>query len=149
MPQLCTFNKELTEMSNLVQEESGSSVMVAPLQWSRLKHINDVEPLNHADAECLAEIREVLKRHGKLERLGIALLHSHFPLADDEVMLEETDEDARLQTLKPMKRSEVGDYDVGTIWQLRDGVEAMAWGRSYCKRPTLFTGHTRGHKKTK
>src|SRR3989344_2157124 len=35
------------------------------------------------------------------------------------------------------------------IWQLRDGVEAMAWCRSYCKRPTLFTGHTRGHKKTK
>lgn len=131
------------------------TLVVAPVQWSHLNDIDAIKPINDDDADCLVEIREVLRKHGKLERFGVALLHSHFPLDPDEVMLEETDEETRTLTLKPVKQSQVGKHDVGTIWMLRDGVfgdrviEAMAWCKGYCKRPTLFTGHKRGHRKVK
>jgi hypothetical protein len=129
------------------------AIEVSPIQWSRLKHVDVVEPLNHGDAACLADIRDVLYKHGKLDRLGVALLHSHFPIADDEVMLEETDEDARVQTLVPVKVSEMGPTDMGTIWKLQAGADivAMSWCRQYCKRGSVFSGgqHRKAHTKVK
>lgn len=115
-------------------------IAVSPIQWSRLKHVDDVAPLNDGDAACLAEIRDILLKHRKLDRLGVALLHSHFELADDEVMLEETDETARVQTLVPVKVSEMGPTDMGTIWQLQEGTDilAMAWCRRYCERGAVI-----------
>ena len=125
-----------------------TALTIAPVQWSSLKDIDDVEPLGDADAECLAEIREVLRKYDRMERFGVALLHSHFPLGDDEVMLETTDEDNRTLTLKPVKESEAGQNNVGTIWMLRDGdVATMTWCRSYCRKLPGGFGHVPGHNK--
>jgi len=60
-----------------------NTLAVAPVQWSNLRNIDDVQPVNDGDTDCLVEIREVLRRHGKLDRFGVALLHSHFDLAND------------------------------------------------------------------
>ena len=57
---------------------SSATLAMAPTQWGRYEDINDVEPLNEGDQACLTEIREVLKKHGKRERFGVALLHRHF-----------------------------------------------------------------------
>ena len=133
-------------------DSSVVAVAVSPIQWSRMKHIDDVEPLNDGDAACLREIRDVLDKHDKLDRLGIALLHNHFPLADDEVMLEETDEAGRLQTLVPVKSSEIGPTDMGTIWKLQAGPDmiAMAWCRQYCARPVVVRPyHKKDHTRVK
>ncbi|HEY0872555.1 MAG TPA: hypothetical protein VGD94_03715 [Vicinamibacterales bacterium] len=122
---------------------------VSPIQWSKLKNIDDVDPLNNADTECLLEIRDVLQKHGKLNRFGVALLHSHFDLAADEAMVETCDLENRTLTLKAVKQSEVGPRDVGTIWKLGEGdFIAMSWCRSYCK-PHFWDGHQRRHKKEK
>ena len=121
-----------------------NTLTIAPLEWSNLKDIDDVEPINDRDTDCLAEIRGVLKKHGKLERFGVALLHSHFDLANDEIMLESSDEKNRTLMIKPIKESEAGDNNVGTIWMLQEGdAKAMAWCRRYCKKG--FWGHSESH----
>jgi hypothetical protein len=53
---------------------------VSPVQWSRLEHIDRMRPLDESDLPCLADVREVLRKYGNLERFGIALLHSHFSM---------------------------------------------------------------------
>lgn len=128
------------------------TVVVTPVQWSELKDIDDVEPLNDADSECLAEIRDVLKRYGRLERFGVALLHSHFPMSPDEALVESSDEENRTLTLTPVPQAEAEKNSVGTVWMLRDGdITTMSWCRSYCKKPEYWqaTSHKKAHKKEK
>jgi isocitrate dehydrogenase kinase/phosphatase len=88
--------KERVEMSTLVLES---------MQWADLDHIADVRPIDDQDADCLEEVRLVLQKHDALERFGIALLHSHFDLAEDEMMLETTDAERREHTVRPVRRS--------------------------------------------
>lgn len=102
---------------------------VAPTQWADLKDIDDVEPINDSDLECMVEVREVLKKHGKRERFGVALLHKHFGMNDDEVLVEETDREARQLTIKPSTREVLGKT-VPTIWMLMDGDKQVV---AYCK----------------
>jgi hypothetical protein len=127
-----------------------STLTIAPMQWTSVRDIDDVEPLSDADTDCLAEIRDVLKRHGKSERFGVALLHSHFPLGNDEILLETSDIETRTLILKPAKQSEAAS-SIGTIWMLRDGeIATMAWCRSYCKK--VFgglLGHVKSHTRQK
>ena len=128
------------------------NVTVSPVQWASLKDIDDVVPLNSSDSECLAEVREILKKYGMLNRFGIALLHSHFHVAPDEVLLEESDEEARTLMLSVVKEQDAGPNSVGTIFQLREGdIYAMTWCRSYCKKPEYWqaTSHKKAHKKEK
>lgn len=121
-----------------------STLTIAALEWSKLKDIDDVEPVNNSDTDCLVEIRDVLKKHGKSDRFGVALLHSHFALASDEIMLESSDAEGRTLTTKPVKQSEAGDNNVGTVWVLREGdVVAMSWCRKYCKK--RWFGHDKNH----
>ena len=116
-----------------------TNVMIAPVEWANLKDIDDVEPLNESDAACFAEVRDVLKRHDRLNRFGLALLHSHFSLAPDEVMVESTFLEDRTLVTKPHKVGDLGQ-SVGTLWMLGDGDgTTMAYCRKYCERD--FFGH--------
>jgi len=126
-----------------------NTLAVAPVQWSNLRNIDDVQPVNDGDTDCLVEIREVLRRHGKLDRFGVALLHSHFDLANDEILLESSDEESRTLVTKPVKEAETaGTRKVGTIWMLREGdIAAMSWCRSYCQQNIV--GHSKKHKVVK
>jgi hypothetical protein len=81
------------------------AVNLEVMQWSKLDYIDDVRPIDDSDGACLEEIRQVLQRHGALARFGVSLLHSHFDLADDEMMLETTDQDKREHLVRPVKRS--------------------------------------------
>ena len=82
-----------------------NQLVVESMQWSALSHIADMKPIDNADAACLDEVRDVLARHGRLERFGVSLLHSHFRLDDDEVLLETTDVEKREHWVRPVKRS--------------------------------------------
>jgi hypothetical protein len=91
-----------------------------------LADIEDVEPLNDSDAPVMAELYEVLKRHGALQRFGITLLHQHFQIADDEVLLERTDPVSRRQTIEPVKADTLeGKEPIQTSWRLDTGKPAM------------------------
>lgn len=80
-------------------------IIVESMQWNSLSHIADVKPIGDSDAACLEEVRQVLLKHGQVERFGISLLHSHFDVADDEMLLETTDMEKREHWVRPVKKS--------------------------------------------
>lgn len=90
-----------------------------------LPHINDIAPMNDADMPCINELREVLKKHGALDRFGITLLHKHFDVEADEVLVERTDESTKVQTIKPYKKAGLDTCIQQTAWRLSDDVAVM------------------------
>jgi hypothetical protein len=107
-----------------------------PMQWGRLRDLREVEPLNDADAACLAELRDVLQRHGRLERFALQLAHAHFKLAAHEVLVEYSDPARRQQWLRvePAKRAR-GAGVVATTWLLGSSAPRVvcvcAWGGAH------------------
>jgi hypothetical protein len=103
-----------------------------------LPDIDEVPPLSEADQPCLDEIRAVLVKHDALLRFGVALLHEHFEVADDEILVETIDVASRTLTSRPEKIADLGHYrSVETSWRLDDRT-AMARCTSAC-RPASFT----------
>jgi hypothetical protein len=84
---------------------------------SDLPDIHDVESVSDADDVCFAELREVLERHHALDRFGVVLLHKHFELEPDEVMVEVVDTENRTLTTRPMK-SDPARHTIETVWRL-------------------------------
>ncbi len=92
------------------------------LAYRDLPDIDAVTPLDAADFACLAEVREVLSRHGRLDRFGVNLLHTHFPMSDDEVLVESCDDAARALTMTVQPKSALDTADIiPTSWRLTDG----------------------------
>ncbi|MFJ4522169.1 hypothetical protein ACIP4Y_14700 [Streptomyces sp. NPDC088810] len=60
-----------------------------------LPHFEEAEALGPQDAEFVRDLVGVLAKHGNLNRFGLCLLHDHFPLAADEVLVETNDSRAR------------------------------------------------------
>jgi hypothetical protein len=110
---------------------------VNPLIWNDLPTIHDVPCVDDSDRLCLEEIGGLLRKHGKQTRFGVALLHQHFPLQDDELLVEHCDVDRRTLTTAPEKAGVVvGRNYLPTVWRF-DGRHAQAC--SYC--PTHGTQH--------
>jgi hypothetical protein len=105
-----------------------------------LTYIDDVVPLSDADAPLFAELYQVLSRHGALKRFGITLLHQHFEISGDEVMLERTDVKQRKQVISPVKITELQNRQViETSWRLDSGAPMM---RCACyQQPTNVHDH--------
>jgi len=86
-----------------------------------LLNVDDVVPYNEGDFAVMAEVKAVLAKHNAQSRFGIMLLHDHFPVADDEVMVEFEDAQNRTLTTKPVKASQLVDMPVTlmeTQWRL-------------------------------
>ena len=121
----------------------GGAVAIQPLQWESVPHISRAAEFSARDEACFREVRDVLRRHDALDRFGLTLIHSHFPVAEDEILLEETDTRARTQTVRTVKRDEVVDADVTvTNWRLTDG-DAVHARTCVCARTS--DSHTGGH----
>lgn len=88
-------------------------------QLPRLPDINDVEPVTGKDDAIFEEIRETLTRHGALTRFGVTLLHQHFEMADNEVLVEHIDVDNRILTNRPFAVEQFGNA-IETSWRLDD-----------------------------
>ena len=67
------------------------------MQWAGLADLHEVPPVDDGDLDCLAEVRDVLARHGKLNRFAVHLAHRHFVLGPDEILIERPDPDGRTQ----------------------------------------------------
>ncbi len=120
-----------------------NQITVQPLQWNTLKDIDRVRPIGEGDAECLDEIRQVLLKYQCLDRFGIALLHNHFDLADDELLLETTDTERREHWVRPVKKAyleEIGLEAQTTILQFDPNGYSQNCG---CLRNN--NGHTGRH----
>ncbi|MER5755608.1 hypothetical protein [Streptomyces sp. NPDC002088] len=62
---------------------------------NRLPRFEEAEGLGPQDAAFVRDLVAVLAKHGNLNRFGLCLLHDHFPLAADEVLVETNDSRAR------------------------------------------------------
>jgi hypothetical protein len=124
------------------------TLTVAPAQHGRLHDIDDIQPINDSDSECLTEISHVLKKYGKRERFGVALLHKHFDLAEGEILLETTDKQARVLTIKPVQKAEAGPM-IETVWELGEGKDgtAILGCKLYCGY-NIHGGHSTYHQMT-
>lgn len=63
----------------------------------------DVGLITVDDQVCLDEVGSCLLRTNVQARFGVTLLHSHFPVYDGEILLEEVNADERLITLRPAR----------------------------------------------
>jgi hypothetical protein len=120
-----------------------SQVVLNALQWSSLEHIDDVRRIDDSDAACLEEIRLVLAKHGNLDRFGIALLHRHFQLADDELMLETTNVEQREHWVRPVKKSSLEQAGLEAPTTILRFDESGSYRWCTCARDNH--GHTGGH----
>ncbi|EWC60764.1 hypothetical protein UO65_3905 [Actinokineospora spheciospongiae] len=113
---------------------------IGGLPLPALPDIDDVPPLTEADRPCFDDLRAVLAEHGMLGRFGIALLHEHFEVADDEILVETIDVATRTLVSRPEKIADLGAYaSVETSWRLDDPDTApMARCTTAC-RPATFT----------
>jgi len=108
-----------------------------------LRDINDVKPLADSDEPLVQEIVTVLKKYGALDRFGLALLHQHFPISPDEVLLETTDVAARTQLIRPVHESTLESEDyVETSWRLDTGQPMM---HCVCRRDPDTGNHNHYH----
>lgn len=89
-----------------------NQLVIESMQWNTLKHIADVRPIDETDADCLNEIRHVLAKHNCLNRFGVSLLHCHFNLEDDEILLETTDMERREHRVRPVKSSFLAENNI-------------------------------------
>ena len=125
-----------------------NTIIMQPTKWSELPDIDSVVEFSDGDADCLREIRDVLKKHGCLERFGISLLHTHFDIAEDELLLETTDTKERTQFIRPVKIKDYQGRDdlslMTTALKFVDG-DIVATIRCGCGRDK--DGHTGEHPK--
>ncbi|WP_432145186.1 hypothetical protein [Streptomyces sp. bgisy084] len=82
-----------------------------PTQTSRASHhplprFEDAEPLGPQDTEFARDIQAVLEKHGNLDRFGLVLLHDHFSVDGDEVLVETNDPQARTLHVEVEKKGE-------------------------------------------
>ncbi len=121
---------------------------VQPMEWAALPDIDAVEPVNAADETCLGEVYEVLKRHGKANRFGISLIHRHFPVGEDEVLIETCHDETRTLTLKAVKaNSAEAKRSVPTNWILAEdsGAKTMSVCLRRCFRNVQGNHSDAGH----
>jgi hypothetical protein len=85
-------------------------------QWNHLPPIDEIGVLSDKDRACLDAIRSVLDEHGCLDRFGVNLLHRHFELADDEILVEQVDDAGRKLVVKPVRLSVVA-ADMPTAYE--------------------------------
>ena len=121
------------------------SLNLQAMQWQPVADISAVTPLRPEDLDCFRELRDVLLRYGALERFGIALIHRHFDIADDEEMMEYTDAGQRTLTVKPVKKSDI-DWAHTTItnWKLTQGDEVARIGCGCACNSGGHLGYHRG-----
>jgi hypothetical protein len=92
---------------------------IRPLQWKHLRELREVAPLDAADLACMAELREVLARHGRLQRFALQLVHKHFDISEREVLVEYTDIERREHRLRVEPRaSALVRQSIPTAWLL-------------------------------
>ena len=116
----------------------------------QLPDIDDVTPFGSQDQDCIDELCQVLDRYGALERFGIMLLHQHFELGPDEVLVEAADVDSRVLTIRPQKVGQLGST-IETSWRFGP-LTGQQRCETLCEKDRNFDGeeyHRRAHYTTR
>lgn len=73
-----------------------------------LPRFEEAEGLGPQDSQFVRDLVAVLEKHGNLDRFGLCLLHDHFPVASDEVLVETHDVAARSLRIEVEKAATTG-----------------------------------------
>ena len=104
----------------------------ATVLMNDLPKIEKITPISGRDNACLQELKATLKKYGKLKRFGVTLLHRHFDLLDDEILVETCDYSSRKLTVTPIKSSIVNlEQYVETGWRLDTGEALQRCNQDY------------------
>jgi hypothetical protein len=91
------------------------------MAYRDLPDIDDVQAFDESDEQCLSAIKDVLDRFGKLERFGVTLLHSHFPIYEGEALVETCDDETRTLVSQVVADADMPEGRVvETMWRLTD-----------------------------
>jgi hypothetical protein len=117
------------------------------LKWSELPKVEDMQSFPEIDPRCICGIYNILKKYKLQDRLGIAMLHKHFELADDEFLLETTDVQKRTQLIRPARKEDYagqnGKSASATIVKLVEGGSGVSMlGCAYCVKYRTHHGHS-------
>jgi hypothetical protein len=98
-----------------------NKIAIQPMQWANIADLHDTPPLSDEDVECMYEVRSVLMKHNKIDRFALHLIHKHFDLNDDEVLVEYNEPSVREQFFRVEKRSEeILENSIPTTWTLEN-----------------------------
>lgn len=130
-------------MSTVAEE---NRLNLETVQWTRLRQIEDLDPICDTDYDVLREVRDVLIKHGYEDRFGICLLHKHFEIKQGEMPLERSDEEKRISTITVVPEEEIDDA-WATSWAFSKDVPDIKAGRNCTQKCAGFgtTGHSRQH----
>ncbi|MDR4493267.1 MAG: hypothetical protein R3B74_02375 [Nitrospirales bacterium] len=123
-----------------------SRLKLETVQWTRLKLIEDMNPISENDYEVLEELRMVILKHGYEDRFGVCLLHKHFDINPGEAPVEVSDKVTRVSTITVVSEQECKDA-WETAWAFSKDDPDIRAGRKctvYC-RGFGQTGHRRDH----
>ncbi len=101
-----------------------SAINLETVQWSSLKDIDEVEAINEKDHSVLIELKQVLLKHGYTNRFGVCLLHKHFDILQDEIVMENTDVDARVSVLS-VEKDNGSANSIETMWKFSNEPQAI------------------------
>jgi hypothetical protein len=118
--------------------DNNNTIVITPVQWRNLPDIDEVEQINGTDYAVLKELQAVLIKHNYTNRFGVTLLHKHFELEEDEVLMEKTDVSARISTLSVEKRDD-SQNTIETMWKFEDTITGVTVCVQQCS-------YNRGHK---
>lgn len=115
-----------------------NTLKLETVQWSSLKDIDGVEPIGEKDHEVLGELSQVLLKHGYTDRFGVCLLHRHFDISQDEIIMENTDVEARVSVLS-VEKDLGGSNSIETMWKFSNDPQAIT-------KCVLRCHYDKGHK---
>lgn len=76
--------------------------MLNPILHNEFSDIQEVSVITKDDSNCLAELKEIIVKHGKENKFGISLLHKHFDFLENEMLLETINVKDRVLTTTPV-----------------------------------------------
>ncbi len=108
--------------------------------YARLPNIDapSVGKLDKVDLACLDEIGDHLVAARQHERFGMILLHSHFPIDDEETLTEEVSPSMNVLTLRPKRDPAPGLTATSVYFEdIDDGDAVQLIGIEYAQRQVL------------
>lgn len=115
---------------------------------TQLPDLVDVEPFGPSDEAIFEDLREVLRRHDALGRFGVVLLHQHFPIADDERLVEFVDAEHRTLTIRPVSiENDVAVRAMETQWRLDQPTPTLGCEQWCYEDPATKEHLSTGHQK--
>jgi hypothetical protein len=98
-PKRITIPYAPTNMCFEDEDEPTKTIRLVGLEFASRRELCGVSPINDCDSNILANLRQILARHGKSQRFGIRLLHDPLKL-NGCVLLESCDPTNRVLTCR-------------------------------------------------